>query len=52
MNQSESANIIELLRNLNWNGEQIADFQLAIEGRISIEEATSRIKEAEGKTLQ
>ena len=45
MNMTEAANFIEILRALGWTGDQIADFQLGIEGRITVEEATKRVKE-------
>ena len=44
MNMTEAANFIEILRALGWTGDQIADFQLGIEGRITVEEATKRVR--------
>ena len=38
-----TSNIIELLRMLGWDGNQVSDFLLGVEGRISIEEAADRI---------
>ena len=43
MNMTENANFIEILRKLGWNGDQIGDFMLGIEGRISVEESAQRI---------
>ena len=43
MNMTEAANFIEILRGLGWTGDQIADFQLGIEGRISVEESVNRV---------
>ena len=36
MTTNERANFIEMLRGLGWTGDQIADFQLGIEGRLSV----------------
>ena len=49
MNMTEAANFIEILRGLGWTGDQIADFQLGIEGRISVEESVDRVKNANDK---
>ena len=49
MNQNETANLIEILRCLNWKGDQINDLQLGIEGRVSIEETARRIKEGQNE---
>ena len=42
MNMSENANLIEGLRLLGFTDTQIADFILAVEGRISLEEMKKR----------
>jgi hypothetical protein len=44
---NENANFIEILRMLGWTGEQINDFMLGIEGRVSLEETARRILEVE-----
>ena len=49
MTMSENANLIEILRAIGWNGEQISDFLLGVEGRVSIEETAEKIKK-ENKT--
>ena len=45
MTMSENANMAELFRSIGWTDEQIVDFLLGVEGRISIEEAARRIKQ-------
>ncbi|MBR1629405.1 MAG: hypothetical protein IJ679_09110 [Lachnospiraceae bacterium] len=45
MTMQENANMAELLRSIGWTDQQIVDFLLGIEGRISIEEAADRIKQ-------
>ena len=47
MTMAETANFIEILRGLGWTGDQIADFQLGIEGRISVEESIIRVSETD-----
>lgn len=47
MNTTETANLIEILRGLGWTGDQIADLQLGVEGRLTIEESIARVKEQE-----
>ena len=47
MNMTEASNVIEILRGLGWNGEQIADFQLGVEGRITVSEAVDRVRKEE-----
>ncbi len=49
MNMTENANLVEGLRALGWTGEQIADFILAIEGRITTEELKKRFMENDAK---
>ena len=49
MNTTETANLIEIMRELGWKGDQIADLQLGIEGRISIKDSAKKIKEQEDK---
>ena len=49
MTMSENANLIEILRAIGWNGEQISEFLLGVEGRVSIEEKAEKIKK-ENKT--
>ncbi len=49
MNMTENANMVESLRALGWTGEQIADFILAVEGRITTEELKKRFKESDTK---
>ena len=48
----ETANLIEILRGLGWTGDQIADLQLGVEGRLTIEEAIARVKEQEQNKAQ
>ena len=51
MNMTETANLIEGLREIGFSDSQIADFQLMIEGRISKEEFREKyIKANEEKT--
>ncbi len=55
MNMNETANLIEILRGLGWTGDQIADFQLGIEGRVTVKESIKRLKtesknDAKGKS--
>ena len=45
MNLTETANFIEILQKLGWSGDQINNFLLGIEGRLSMEETAKRIKE-------
>ena len=45
MNMSETANFIEILQKLGWSGDQINNFLLGIEGRISLDETAKRIEE-------
>ena len=52
MNATETANLIEILRGLGWTGDQIADLQLGIEGRLTIEESIARVKEQEQNKAQ
>ena len=47
MNMTETANFIEILQKLGWTGEQINNFQLGIEGRLSIDESADRIHREE-----
>ena len=49
MHISETANLIELLEGLGFNGEQINKFILAVENRISIAEAIDLIKKLGNK---
>ncbi len=44
MTETEIPNIIEILRGVGWSGDQINDFQLGVEGRISVEEAVTRLQ--------
>ena len=44
MTGPENSNIIEILRGVGWSGEQINDFQLGVEGRISVVEAVNRLQ--------
>ena len=46
MTNSETSNAIELLRSLGWTGDQVSDFLLGLEGRISLKEASERIQNA------
>ena len=45
MAPNETSNLIEILRGIGWNGDQIADFLLGIEDRVTIQESIDRIKE-------
>ncbi len=47
MTGNETSNIIEILRGIGWKGDQINDFQLGVEGRISVEETVNRLKKEE-----
>ena len=49
MTMIENANLVEILRKLGWTGDQIADYILGIEGRISTDECAQRIKDGEDK---
>ena len=49
MTTTEIANLIEILRGLGWTGDQIADFQLGIEGRLSVKDTIEKVKEQEEK---
>ena len=49
MPTTEIANLIEILRGLGWTGDQIADFQLGIEGRLSVSDSIKKVKEQEEK---
>lgn len=49
MTGPENSNIIEILRGVGWSGDQINDFQLGVEGRISVEEAVSRLQKENEK---
>ena len=51
MNVTENANLIEILRQVEWSDTEITDFQLGVGGRISVEEAANRIREARKKRL-
>ena len=44
MTMTENAKLVECLRLLGWTGEQIADFILAVEGRITKEELKDRFE--------
>ncbi len=46
MTMTELANLIQALESLGWTGDQITALQLAIEGRISLEDMANRIKKA------
>ena len=46
MTMNENANMAELFRSIGWTDEQIVDFLLGVEGRISIDEAARRIKQS------
>ena len=46
MNMTENANLIEGLRRVGFSDTQIADLQLMIEGRISMEDWEKRYSEA------
>ena len=48
MTMQENANLVELLRALGYE-ESLGDFILAIEGRITIEEAAKKLKENQKK---
>lgn len=49
MTMVENANFVEILRGIGWTGDQIADFLLGIEGRISVEESVARVKDESAK---
>lgn len=49
MTMSEKANLIEGLRKIGFSDSQIADFQLMVEGRISIDEFKKRFEENDKK---
>ena len=49
MNMHENANFIQILENLGWTGEQINNFMLGIEGRLSIEETVRLINSIDKK---
>lgn len=42
MNMTENANFIQFLQAIGWSDAQITNFMLAVEGRISIEEAKEK----------
>lgn len=44
MTMTENANLIEILRAVGWTGDQISDFLLGVEGRVSVEETAQKIK--------
>ena len=50
MTGAENANIIEILRGIGWSGEQINDFQLGIEGRVSVKETIENLKKNGNKS--
>ncbi|MBQ8955450.1 MAG: hypothetical protein IJ075_00595 [Lachnospiraceae bacterium] len=52
MTTTEVANLIEILRGLGWTGDQIADFQLGIEGRLSVKDSIKKVKEQENKNQE
>ena len=52
MTTTEVANLIEILRGLGWTGDQIADFQLGIEGRLSVKDSIKKVKEQENKNKE
>ena len=45
MNNSDTNNLIKIMRSLNWTGEQINDLQLGIGGGISLEEAIEKLQD-------
>lgn len=49
MNMTENANLIELLWEIGLRGDEVSIFQLGVEGRISIEEASRRIRDSREK---
>ena len=49
MTMIETANLIQFLEAIGWNGDQIINLQLATEGRISIDEAARKHKEKDRK---
>ncbi len=49
MTMTENANLIEMLWAIGLKGDEVNYFQLAVEGRISIEEAVKKIKESQKK---
>ena len=44
MNMTENANMIQLLQKIGWTDEQITNFMLGVEGRISLDEAAENHK--------
>ena len=49
MNMTENANLVELLWELDIQGDEVGNFLLGVEGRISVKEAAARIKELQAK---
>ena len=52
MNMTENANLVELLWELGFRGDEVGTFLLGIEGRLSVQEAADRIKELQSKRLE
>ena len=49
MNMAETANMIQALQAAGFTAQQINDFILSVEGRITIEEFEKRYKQESGK---
>ena len=45
MNMTENANLVELLWELGFQGDEVGNFLLGIEGRLPVKEAARKIKE-------